>query len=79
MAHEKVATFDGKLATIGSSNLDARSLNNDDEANVWVADEKVAATLNRDLFQADQATSDVIGSYQLTILDRIAHAIKLLL
>ena len=42
MAHDKVATFDGKMSTIGSSNLDARSLGNNDEANVWTGDPQVA-------------------------------------
>ena len=53
MAHDKVATFDGRLSTIGSSNLDARSLSNNDEANVWTSNPEVAEQLDRQLFAVD--------------------------
>lgn len=68
MAHDKVATFDGKVATIGSSNLDARSLHSNDEDNVWVHDEKLAAKLNAELFDRDITQSDVIDTYKPGIL-----------
>src|SRR5204863_9962456 len=43
MAHEKVCTIDGKFATIGSSNLDTRSLKKDWEMNLVVTDPAFAA------------------------------------
>ncbi len=80
MAHDKVATFDGKLATIGSSNLDARSLDNNDEANVWSDDPKVAATLNQQLFGVDLTQSHPItqaeADQQRTLLNKTAEAVS---
>src|SRR5207237_7547243 len=64
MAHDKVATFDGKLATIGSSNLDARSLGNNDEANAWSSDPSVAKTLEEQLFAVDVSQSKLITPEQ---------------
>lgn len=71
MAHEKVATFDGKVSTIGSSNLDARSLLSNDECNVWSADSAVAAELDRRLFDADIAVSTRITEYRPGIFGKV--------
>ncbi len=76
MAHDKVATFDGKMSTIGSSNLDARSLGNNDEANVWTSDPAVAKTLETQLFahdvqQAEQITAQKAQSFK-SLLNEIA-------
>ncbi|MFT3835481.1 MAG: phosphatidylserine/phosphatidylglycerophosphate/cardiolipin synthase family protein [Myxococcaceae bacterium] len=80
MAHDKVATFDGKLATIGSSNLDARSLGNNDEANVWSDDPKVAATLNEQLFALDKTQSHQITAKEAdgyrTLINETAEAVS---
>jgi cardiolipin synthase len=62
MAHDKVAVFDHRVATIGSSNLDRISLEFNDEANVWVDDRKVAKKLDAALAQ-DQMSSVPITSY----------------
>jgi cardiolipin synthase len=64
MAHDKVATFDGKYSTIGSSNLDARSLANNDEANVWSSDPSVAKLLDEDL-----TAKDLTQSKEMTAAD----------
>ena len=45
MAHEKVCAIDGKFATVGSSNLDARSLRNNHELNVMAVDPTFAGQL----------------------------------
>ncbi len=76
MAHDKVATFDGKMSTIGSSNLDARSLGNNDEANVWTGDPNVAKQLEDQLFahditQSERITPEKAQSF-LTLLNKMA-------
>jgi cardiolipin synthase A/B len=62
-AHEKVAVIDGQWATIGSSNLDARSLNSNHELNVVTVDKKFAATLQQaideDIAKSKQITKPV--------------------
>lgn len=68
MAHEKVATFDGRVTTIGSSNLDARSLHTNDESNVWIQDEALAAKVNAELFDRDLQQSDEVKKYKPGIL-----------
>ncbi len=80
MAHQKVATFDGQISTIGSSNLDARSLWNNDEANVWSTDPAVARQLDQELFARDLEQSDritqvrrgLIGAVKGEIAERLA-------
>ena len=62
MAHDKVATFDNKISTIGSSNLDARSLRDNDEANIWTSDPSVAQQVNQNLFAVDEQQSNPIDS-----------------
>jgi cardiolipin synthase len=59
MAHEKVGAIDGKLATIGSSNLDMRSLRNNDELNAIVMDPKFAGDIQAAI-ESDIAKSTAI-------------------
>lgn len=66
MAHEKVGVFDNRCTTIGSSNLDARSLSNNDEANLWSTDERLAQEVTRRLFDADVAHSHRVTRYDAT-------------
>jgi cardiolipin synthase len=47
MLHAKVMTVDGHVANVGSANLNSRSMALDEEINVVVIDEAVAATLDR--------------------------------
>ena len=50
--HAKVAVFDGRVATVGSSNIDPLSLGLAREANVFVDDAAFAAELRLSLHQA---------------------------
>jgi len=75
MAHDKLATFDGQISTIGSSNLDARSLWNNDEANVWSTDPAVARQLDRELFARDLEQSDRITTARRGLLGTIRQEI----
>lgn len=76
MAHEKLATFDGKLSVIGSSNLDAASLSNNDEDDVWSSDPTVAAKLNRDLFDVDAKASNPVTKYQPGAFGKLADGLS---
>jgi cardiolipin synthase len=75
MAHDKVATFDGKMSTIGSSNLDARSLANNDEANVWTGDPSVAKDLEQNLFAKDVGQSTLITKQQAEAFNTLKNRI----
>jgi cardiolipin synthase len=74
MAHSKIAIFDGRLVTIGTSNLDGRSLTYQDEDNVWTDDPAVAADLNQRYFVHDMAESQVVTSYHPTVKQSIENA-----
>jgi cardiolipin synthase len=63
MSHGKVAVFDDHMSTVGSTNLDARSLRNNDEANIWVKDPKLAQTITKDLFEKDFKVSKAVTTY----------------
>jgi len=47
MLHAKVMTVDGHIANVGSANLNSRSMALDEEINMVVLDDDVAATLDR--------------------------------
>lgn len=72
MAHQKVVTIDGAWSSFGSSNLDSRSLKNNHELNVAVLDARLAARIDRDLFDKDIPASLRIERYKPTLMDRIA-------
>jgi cardiolipin synthase A/B len=59
MMHAKTAVFDGVWATIGSSNFDDRSFRLNDEVNVNVYDEALAAEMEKMFFE-DLAQSEEI-------------------
>jgi cardiolipin synthase len=59
MMHAKVAEIDGLWCSIGSANIDSRSFYLNDEANVNIRSERLAADV-RELFVADRAVSDEI-------------------
>lgn len=73
MAHEKVAVFDGRWATFGSSNLDERSLRNNDELNLIITDYRVAQDIELRLFDADLPNCDLVNSYSPDALDHLVH------
>jgi cardiolipin synthase len=54
--HSKIMMVDGKFCTVGSANLDYRSLRHDYEVNAFVFDEKITAELNG-IFDADKENS----------------------
>jgi cardiolipin synthase len=63
MSHGKVAVFDDRMATVGSSNLDARSLVFNNEANIWIDNPAFATTVVRDLFTVDIGRSQRIETH----------------
>ena len=76
MAHEKVAVFDGRWATFGSSNLDARSLFNNDELNLIVTDTRVAEDIETRLFDTDLPDCEFMNNYSPDLLDHMAHMVN---
>jgi len=76
MAHEKVAVMDGRWSTLGSSNLDARSFDNNDELNLVVTDPGVAADIETRLFGADLLNSELMNNYSPGVLDQMAHQVS---
>ena len=75
MAHEKVAVMDGRWATFGSSNLDARSFYNNDELNLVVTDAGLAQDIEQRLFDTDIARSTRITHYSPDAADHAAGQI----
>ncbi len=61
MAHHKVAVFDDEVATLGSSNLDTRSLENNDEANVFFSDPDFAKDVREQFFDLHRADAPEIS------------------
>lgn len=58
MVHSKVAAFDGRVATVGSSNLDNMALEKLAEANIFVNDPAFTKTLEQRVFEADLPKCD---------------------
>jgi cardiolipin synthase len=54
--HSKIMMVDNRFCTVGSANLDYRSLRHDFEINAFIFDEKITAELNG-IFDADMANS----------------------
>lgn len=57
--HTKIIMVDGKFCTVGSSNLDARSMRYDFEENAVIIDERVTRQLS-DMFDRDKADSFIL-------------------
>jgi cardiolipin synthase len=76
MAHEKVEVIDGRWATFGSSNLDARSLTFNDELNLVVTDTGVAGDIEKRLFDVDLLNSERILKYSPPIKDHLVHQLR---
>ncbi len=79
MAHQKIATIDGTWSTFGSSNLDARSLEYNEELNVFSTDAQVATDLNEKMFDVDLKKSVRITSYQANLKEKFIKAFSGLL
>jgi cardiolipin synthase len=54
--HSKIMMVDNKFCTVGSANLDYRSLRHDYETNAFIFDEEITAELNS-IFDADKENS----------------------
>ena len=76
MAHEKVAVLDGRWSTFGSSNLDARSLWNNDELNLIISDFRIGRDIERRLFEADLPNCELMNDYSPDVLDHMAHQLS---
>lgn len=59
MTHVKALLVDGRWAVIGTTNIDNRSFEHNDEVNVAFRERAIVARLDRD-FEADRAASDEI-------------------
>jgi len=73
LLHAKVAVFDGRVATVGSSNIDPLSLGRAREANVFVDDSAFAAELRRSLHEAIEKRARAVPSNYWT---RLSLALK---
>ncbi|HTP63436.1 MAG TPA: cardiolipin synthase ClsB [Burkholderiales bacterium] len=60
LLHAKVAVFDGRVATVGSSNIDPLSLGMAQEANAFVDDREFAARLRASLHEAIEQGSRAV-------------------
>ena len=49
MLHEKAMTADGRVAVVGSSNINSRSMSEDDEVVMVIFDPDIVERLDRDL------------------------------
>ncbi|MDE2140900.1 MAG: hypothetical protein KGJ84_00640 [Elusimicrobia bacterium] len=76
MAHEKVAVFDSRWSTFGSSNLDSRSLRYNDELNLAVSDPGVARYIETNLFGEDLKRSTRITSYTPTLREKLDRSLE---
>jgi cardiolipin synthase len=76
MAHEKVAVIDTYWSTVGSSNLDTRSLSSNDELNLVLMDRPLAAYIERHLFDADLQKSKRITDYTPTPRERLDRSLE---
>ena len=72
--HAKVAVFDRRVATVGSSNVDPFSLNLAQEANVFVDDRAFAAELRADLHSAIEKEARAVPQ---NYWQRLSFAFKL--
>lgn len=76
MAHEKVAVFDSRWSTFGSSNLDSRSLRYNDELNLAVSDPGVARYIEKNLFDEDLKRSKPILHHTPTLRERLDRSLE---
>ena len=63
LMHAKVAVFDGRVATVGSSNIDPLSLGLAREANVFVDDQIFAAELRASLLEAIEKRARAVSPH----------------
>lgn len=71
MVHSKVAAFDGRVATVGSSNLDNMALTLLAEANLFVLDPGFTRTLEQRVFARDLPMSDRVKEQRLSWWEKV--------
>jgi cardiolipin synthase A/B len=71
MTHAKVAAFDGRVATVGSSNLDSMALTKLAECNLFVNDHRFARTLEERVFVTDLPRSTRQGVRKLSWWEKV--------
>lgn len=71
MAHGKVAVFDQRLATIGTTNLDMMAMERNAEINIFVPDRRFCRTLTTRVFEADVPNSDKVKVEKLTFMKKV--------
>ena len=80
MAHGKVAAFDGRLGTVGSTNLDMFAMERNAEINAFVPDARFCETLEAKVFRPDMLNSRRAGVIQLGFWQKLKsgalHAIR---
>lgn len=80
MAHGKVAAFDGRVGTVGSTNLDMFAMERNAELNVFVPDARFCETLERKVFRPDMLNSNRAGVIQLGFWQKLKagalHAVR---
>ncbi|NNN04336.1 MAG: hypothetical protein HKL90_00400 [Elusimicrobia bacterium] len=79
MAHEKVAVVDDEWTTFGSSNLDARSLADNDELNIVAFGSGLADDVEGVLFEPDLKNSARIISYDPSLGQVIERSVSWLM
>lgn len=75
--HAKVITIDGKIASVGSSNMDVRSFFLNYELNAVIYDEEVVSELDRMFFEDIRASVYISNEYfdKLSVFDKFIQAI----
>ncbi len=71
MVHSKVAAFDGRVATVGSSNLDNMALTLLAEANIFVNDPGFTRELEQRVFARDLPLSDRVQERKLSWWEKV--------
>lgn len=71
MVHSKVAAFDGRVATVGSSNLDNMALTLLAEANIFVMDPGFTRELEQRVFARDLPMSDRVQVRKLSWWEKV--------
>lgn len=71
MVHTKVASWDGRVATVGSSNLDNMALQRLAEANIFVNDRRFALDLEQRIFVVDLPRSKRCSETELSFWQQL--------
>jgi cardiolipin synthase len=71
MVHTKVASWDGRVATVGSSNLDNMALQRLAEANIFVNDRRFALELEQRIFVVDLPRSKRCSETELSFWQQL--------